>query len=330
MGGIYYFSADVKGLLFGSTKTRAEIVSDVRAEFTLVRNDTRTLQGELLNVISNRSLSCIAYFNNPPRYELDPVDARSFRDVAAVNDQLLSVYDSLAAAKARYDDACDNGTEFGATQAQETFQMLLPGLQALDPLDIELTQLEAGFAPTVTAAAPVSAPPTSAAEVAPTSPLVGVPGAATAEALPTAAPIVLATSAPLPADIKQHLAALYNIVDDVLDSRGASTLLVQYWQDVQATGSTGGCQITNPPAIPDDDVFIVESDFEASPDLRQAVQLIDSGLASLHDGWTRFQFACNATDLSNQWSLRLPEAQVAQNAFMAARVLLDQVKAAAS
>ncbi len=321
MAGVYYFSADLKGLLFGSTKSRVEVIDDVRSEFTLVRNDTRTLQGELLNVISNRPLTCIAYFNNPPRYVLDPVDARSFRDVAAVNDQLLSIYDSLSAAKLRYDDACNNGSAFGAEQAQETFQMLLPALQALDPLDIELTQIEAEVVPTVTAAAPVSAPPTSAGVVAPVG--------ATGEGMTTAEPINLAPAATLPADVKQHLAALYNIVDDVLDSRGASTLLVQYWQDVQQTGSTGGCQITNPPTIPDDNVFIVEADFEASPDLRQAVQLIDSGLASLHDGWTRFQFSCNAHDLSSQVTARLPEAQVTQNAFMAARVLLDQVKAAA-
>ncbi len=124
------------------------------------------------------------------------------------------------------------------------------------------------------------------------------------------------------------MAALYNIVDNVLDSRGASTLLVQYWQDVQQTGSTGGCQITTLPAIPVDDVFIVDSDLEASPDLKQAVQLIDGGLASLHDGWTRFQFACNAHSLGDEVAARLPEAQVAQNAFMAARILLDQVQAA--
>ncbi len=187
MGGIYTFRADVKGLLFGSTKSRAEIISDVRAQFTLVRNDTRTLQGELLNVISNRPLSCVAYFNNPPRYELDPVDARSFRDVAAANDQLLSIYDSLAAAKARYDDACNTGASFGPTEAQETFQVLLPGLQALDPLDIELTQLQANSLPPGTAAAPVSAPPTSpAGGVVPTSPPeAGVPAAATAEAAMT-------------------------------------------------------------------------------------------------------------------------------------------------
>ena len=329
MAGIYAFSADIKGLLFGSTKTRAEVISDVRSEFTLVRNDTRTLQGELLNVISNRPLSCIAYFNNPPRYVLDPVDARSYRDLAAINDELLSVYDSFSAAKVRYDDACNNGTEFGAAQAQESFQMLLPALQALDPLDVELTQVEAESLPPATAApatgataAPVNAPPTSAGgEVAPIV-------ATTAEAMTTAEPVTLAPVATLPPEIKQHLPTLYNIVDDVLGPRGASSLLVQYWEDVQATGSTGGCQITNPPTVPNNNAFIPEADFILSPDLERANQLVNSGLASLRDGWTRFQFACNAHSLADEVAVRLPEARVAQSAFEAARVLLDQVQAA--
>ncbi len=331
MAGVYAFSADIKGLVFGSTKTRAEIISDVRSEFMLVRNDTRTLQGELLNVISNRPLSCIAYFNNPPRYVLDPVDARSYRDLAAINDELLSIYDSFSAAKVRYDDACNNGTEFGAAQAQESFQMLLPALQALDPLDLELTQVEAGSLPTATTvpavpatgatAAPVDAPPTSSGEVAPVV-------AVTAEAMTTAEPVTLAPVATLPSEIKQHLPTLYNIVDDVLGPRGASSLLVQYWEDVQATGSTGGCQITNPPTIPNNNAFIPEADFILAPDLERANQLVNSGLASLRDGWTRFQFACNARSLTDEVAVRLPEARVAQSAFEAARVLLDQVQAA--
>ncbi|MCZ2094957.1 MAG: HEAT repeat domain-containing protein [Anaerolineae bacterium] len=73
---VYLYSPDIEGRLFGSTRPRSEVVASVLETFTLVKNDTRSLQTELLDVISTRPLSCTAFFNNAPIYRLDPVDAR--------------------------------------------------------------------------------------------------------------------------------------------------------------------------------------------------------------------------------------------------------------
>src|SRR5262249_49434332 len=97
---IFLFSDDIKGLLYGSTRSKAEIVSEVQQDFTLVKNDTRTLQTELLNAISNQPLGCIAFFNNPEPYDMNAVDRRSFGDVAGMVDQLNTAQASLADAKA--------------------------------------------------------------------------------------------------------------------------------------------------------------------------------------------------------------------------------------
>ncbi len=339
MAGLYIFRTDVQGLVFGSDKSHAEVIGSVRDSYTMIRNDTRTLQGELLNVISNRQLSCIAYFNNPAPYELDPVDARTYSDAAQITAELNSAYESLTAAKAHYDAACNNGVEFGAEQAQETFQMLLPALQTLDPIELELTQAEAQSAPAntpVSAPAATTIPPTNAPSVLPSTE--SNAAAVTAEASappttfalqsdlqlsPTIDPTIRAQANP-----KQYLSALRNIIDTVSDPRGASSLLVQYWMDVQQTGTTGGCSLTSPPTIPTNNIFIPESSLLVSPDLNRAVQLINSGLASLNDGWTKFQFACNSRTLQSEVESRLRDARVAQSAFEAASVLLDQVEAA--
>ena len=119
---------------------------------------------------------------------------------------------------------------------------------------------------------------------------------------------------------------LFNIVDDVTSTRGASTLLVQYWTDVQTSGSTQGCSTTSIPTIPNN-VFVPEADLEASPDLRDAVQLINNGLSALRTDWTNFQFACNSNGLQSKLSLELPNARVAADSFTAAGIKLQLVQA---
>src|SRR5690606_2605847 len=94
---------------------------------------------------------------------------------------------------------------------------------------------------------------------------------ATVELQPTIPPEVRAQANP-----KQYVRALYDIIDDVTAPRGASTLLVQYWEDVQQSGSTAGCDIVNPPAVPSNDSFIPEVNYQVSPNLGRAVQLINS------------------------------------------------------
>ncbi|MEP7293774.1 MAG: HEAT repeat domain-containing protein, partial [Chloroflexota bacterium] len=145
---LFLIRADVKGLIFGSTKPQAQVIAEARQAFTLVKNDTRKLQSELLDAIANRPLGCIQFYENPAPYQLDPVDARTFRDVAVIVEQLNTAQASLATAKARYDAACNEGAAFGATEAQETFQLLLPALQILDPLELALTQASVAAQPT--------------------------------------------------------------------------------------------------------------------------------------------------------------------------------------
>lgn len=211
---------NVKGLLFGSTKPHAQVIAEVQHSFNFIKDDTRTLQSILLDVIANRPLNCTAYFNNPTPYALDPVDANTFPDAADMVTELNSAQTSLASAKTLYDAACNNGATFGAAEAQQTFQLLLPALQILDPLEVKLTQAEAIQPTAIPSAVPTAAPTIPAAQ--PTAaPTVQAAATAGAQLQPTIPPEILAQGKP-----KSHLPALYNIIDDVTAPRGASTLLI--------------------------------------------------------------------------------------------------------
>jgi hypothetical protein len=307
---------EIRALIFPSSKPQAQVVAEAREAFNPVRNDTRTLQAELLDVIAGRPLGCIAYFNNPPPHSLDPADARTFRDVAVIVDQINAAQASLAAAKARYDAACNEGAPFEAAQAQETFQLLLPALQSLDTIELSLTQLES----TQTAAQPL---PTLAVLEEPTA----VPVEPTQSLLQ--GDVEMQTA--VPADVnaaaspKSHVPALFNLIDDVTSPRGAGGLLVQYWTDVQNSGATTGCSVPAP-AVPVNNVAIPEADFAASPDLRDAVAQINNGLNLLGTGWMDFQNACFSNALADRVSTELGEARLAMISFDAAEVKLSAVQ----
>ena len=317
---LFAFRNDIKGMFFGSSKSKAQVVAEASAAFEPIKNDTRTLQTELLDVISSRPLGCIAFFNNPAPYQIDPVDARTYRDVAAIAERVSAAQASLNAAKARYDAACNQGAEFGPAQAQETFQLLLPALQSLDSVELALTQAAAAGEAALqqsTASVPTTVPPTAVPAT------VETPGVLQSNVvLQTAVPAeVLAAGDP-----KAHLPALYNIIDDVTSSQGAGALLLQYWQDVENSGSTGGCTIPTPPTVPDMNITIPEADFTASPDLRTAVDQINNGLATLRVGWGVFREACNTNTLADRLATEIISARGAMNSFTAAQLKLDVVR----
>jgi hypothetical protein len=307
---IFMLRDDIKGMVYGSTRTRAEVVSEVRQQFTAVRDDTRTLQTELLSALSNQPMGCIAFFNNPAPFRLNSVDARTYSDVGAMAEQLSAAQASLATAKASYDAACNNGATFGAGEAQQTFQMLLPALQAIDPLEAQLTA-----AAQPTAIPPTPVPPTAVPTVAPTA-----APTLNAELSPTIDPEILAQANP-----KANLPALLDIVNNVMGPAGASTVLVNNWEQVQNTSSSPGCSIA-PPAIPTLTITIPDVDLQASPDLRNAVSSIRTGLDSLGIGWANFRTACNNRTLRDMVQAELSRARVANAAFTAAMQSLNNVQ----
>lgn len=278
---------------------RAAALAEIRARFDQVRADTENLQRQFQAVLGGDALDCTAYFNNVGPYALNSALGGQ-PDLAALTSQLNDVVTGLSSAKARYDDACFNDNPLPAQDVGPVFALLVPAVQAL---------------PTLEAALQAAEQPPTAIPVEPTATL--APTEAPTSVVPPTEPVALA-------DPLRHLPGLYSIIDNMTGSRGANTLLAQYWTDALSAGVTDGCNAAMP-AIPADYVLPPE-DAQAEPRLDEAVTLLNTGLNAVRDGWSDFAVACSARSLTQRAEAGLAAAQVANAAFQSAAAMLDLIR----
>jgi hypothetical protein len=312
-----------------SANNRAAVVAQLQPVFQRVRNDTTQLQTQLTRLLGGQQLDCAAFFNNPQPVTLSPADAAAYPDLNQVAVDLNAAIANFSAAFTRYDQAC-SGNPLPPEQVGTLLRGLVANINLFPTLEAELDS--AGSAQP-TAAPPTSAPVTEPTTVPPTAaPVVEPTTAPEQPVVPTTVPPtpVPPTSAPTvaidPASMRRHLNELYNRVDQVTQQRGASTLLTQYWIDVLDAGRTDGCNAAVP-GIPETYTVLPESDALNSPKLGQSVQLINTGLNALRDGWNKFQAACRNGELTTIAQREYQLALVASNTFTAARELLDELRA---
>ncbi|MBL8130829.1 MAG: hypothetical protein JNL42_03150 [Anaerolineae bacterium] len=324
MGVLFLFQNDLAGAVLGGRTDRTALLRDVRGYFTRVTDDTHTLQAEYLNVLGAQSLGCVSFFNAMQPYILDRRDAAAYRDISAVVADINQINSRIAQARTPYDAACaGDSASFGAQQASEIYLTLIPIFEKnglLERVELALTAAEANTTPPTripptavppTAAPPTALPPTTAPTNAPTTESAG-------QSAPTTAPAANF-------DANSVLPPLYDAVDAMIGSRGAATLLVQYWEDVGATGTTAGCDVPTIPDIPEN-VELDPAVLAGSTELARAVDLMNNGLTAIRDGWVDFRFACNSRNLMGELPSKLATARAAQSAFSAARTLLDAVR----
>jgi hypothetical protein len=285
---------------------RATLLSDIRQTFIALRDNTTTLQGEFQKALGGGTLDCTAYFNVVEPVQLFPEDAGGYPDIAQIVDRLNVAHANYATAYARFDSACIGTEPLSAEQVGPVYASLVSTIQTLPDLQTALDAAETGQEVILPTIAPTAAPPT--------------------EILPTELP----TNTPPPtteiniADPRAHLATLYGIIENVTADRGAGSLLEQFWEDVQGSGASSACGAAHPP-VPESYV-LPEADAQASPDLAEAVRMINVGLEGLRVGWTDFEFACNSNALAARSSQELAEIRAALASFQAAELLLNNVR----
>src|SRR5690606_12509791 len=101
------------------------------------------------------------------------------------------------------------------------------------------------------------------------------------------------------ATVNNHLIGLDFILQQMTDQRGAVKLLLQYWSDVRNAGVTDGCRPPYP-SIPANYPAIDSTLAERLPELKQAVDQINTGLELTRQGWLMFIDACNTSTLGTQ------------------------------
>lgn len=330
LGVLNVFRDNLKVALFpGLARDKVTIARELRQQFTPIKNDITTLQNQFANVVvTGGELDCTAFFNEPPPIPALPhLDSLTHGDLAALIERINAVQQRLVDAKAVFNAACFGGTPLTRETASGVYGDFVPSIQETGSIDAALVAI-LDNAPTPTPIPPTPVPATETP--IPPTPTLTPETPPTTEAQPGEAPAPIPTtegaSASSQANPARHLPALYAIVDRVTSTRGASSLLLRYWEDVQDSGRTDGCSAARP-EIPDNYTVLPEIDLQVSIQLSQAVTLINNGLAALRNGWNDFQSACSRGDMVTAYQQYAPLAQVTHDSFDSAVRLLDIVRA---
>ena len=247
---------------------------------------------------------CAAFFNGTSPIALDSADAAAHPEVAAAIKTINDAQAAVTAATTRYKAAC---FENQPLKTEELGSLLAPLVQAgrdLPAAQMILAAAEASSLITPTATPEPSITPAMTQAVAATA----------EEATPTLAPDIAGAD----------LVPIYNIVSRMLDPRGPNRLLMQYWQDGKSANRTEGCDAAQP-AIPDNYDLSAE-DAAASPQVVQAVDIMNEGLDGVRRNWARFATACASGTLSQSADQGLQIANAANEAFQTASTVLDAVR----
>lgn len=295
---------------------RAEALKTLRTTFEQMRQDVFTLQTQFQMVLGGGALDCAASFNRPASLALG---ASADADIAALAERINAALAVVETAYARYQAACSGAQPLSAAEAGPAYAPLIPVIQSLPEIEAALAAAAAASAVPTTTTAPVTPRPPTV-----TPALIGA-GTEEASPAPNGTPGPTSESTREEANPRAHLAPLYAIVDEMTSSRGAATLLVQYWQDVQRTGRTDGCSLMIPevPGI----YALPQADRDAAPLLGQAVDMLNSALEATRTGWVNFVLACNSRTVFARASQELTLARAALASYEVVQTLLDEVRA---
>lgn len=140
--------------------------------------------------------------------------------------------------------------------------------------------------------------------------------------VPTETPTPVTEPSLEPIVERGYVSDLIGIITQVNARDGAATLLLQYWEDVEASGRTVGCNLPQP-AIPVLDA--VPDDVLLDPDdtLERSWQQLINGLDQLQAGWDLFRAACDNPDgIGTQLALGIATARNARDLITASNTLL--------
>lgn len=306
-GGITLPSLGVALESSSDASPNEDIATQTRTAYTSVRNDLTTLQSQFQSVLTGGEVNCTAFFNLP-----DPIDTGD----ATLPEAQAGLVEAVNAGQAvvmagyqRLDSACYGDEPIEAAEVGALLAPVVTAQRALADLEPFLSS--------------PAAPAIASEEPSPTPTVVPTDAPPTETPLPTEIP---ATATPaLSTDPRDHVTALYGIIDSVSGPRNAVGLLRQVWTDTANAGTTRACSEPTP-LIPADYVLPPE-DGAALPELEQASEQVNLSLSLLRQGWNLFSGACASGTLLQQASVGLQTATTAEDALRVADGLLQSVRA---
>lgn len=285
---------------------------DIQAGLALDYLDTLNADADILreqfNVIGrdgSGSQDCAISFNRPPAFE--PSTA------GAADETFSSLVDTVNMTREEIDELvvlyirnCNNPAGLTQQQAAGSGSAAIAAQQTLVPARATLSFLNAQGP---NGAAPQALTPTP-------------DGPTDVPAAPTTTPTPAADADTLRAEAQTMQA----IISELTAFRGPAQTLVQYWTDVQNTGTSAGCN--QPPVTIQEGNYELELALQqALPPLAQAATNLNVALDLLRNGYAAFYSGCSAGNLDALVTDQLIAATTAQTALTDAQAALDQARA---
>jgi hypothetical protein len=278
-----------------NTPDTPEIVGMQLQEFyTALAADASTFQQQFLRVTREGGQDCNVTFNNPSVFVLSP-GGQAESTLVEIANTLNTVYESLNTLRDPFNQACaqnvpltrDDALNYGSVVVEVQRQLnTIPGLFGQVGMEV---------------ATQVVVTPTPE---------------------PTAVPE--ATATPNLTDARTHIASLELRIRQMVEPRGAASLMEVYWGNLREFGSSEGCR-QPAPIIPED--YILPEDIGNNfPALREATDNINLGLLLTRQNVTAFSAACQSEDPGEQVAERLQQITAAREAFQDAQDALDSLQ----
>jgi hypothetical protein len=269
----------------------------LRDFYIALRDDTDTLRAEFQEVSrpdGRGGQDCTIRFNNPDSVTLSPV-AQSNPALPDIAEQLNEVNENLTIAREAFRQACAEGRALTRDEVINEYGDEINAAQR--GLADVLPLLEEGN---------ITIPPTDAPDDTPQS-------APTPEA--TVDPQVLNT----------HVRTLEQIINDMTAQRGAASRVQTYWNDVESSGSSGGCNQIKEQIPPNYDV--PDEITERLPELERAEESVNLGLELTRRSQDAFFAACEDNTLTQVVGQQQDLITTAIEGFNNAQQNLDNLRA---
>jgi hypothetical protein len=275
-----------------STPDTPEIAGmQLQEYYTALAADASTFQQQFLRVTREGGQDCGVPFNNPQPFILSE-GGRAENALIEIANSLNMVRDALNTVREPFVQACsqnaaisrDLALEYGATVIEAQRQLSnIPGLFGQVGMEVATQVI---VTPTLE---PTDAPP------------------------PTATADLGAARA--------HIASLDLRIRQMLEPRGATSLMEVYWGNLREFGSSEGCR-QPAPVIPED-YLLPEEIGNSFLQLRDATDSVNLGLLITRQNVTAFAAACSSEDPAEQAAERLQQIATAREAFLSAQAILQ-------
>ena len=266
-------------------------VRDLQALYISIDEDARALQEQYNTITRQEAQNCGLVFNAPEALSTD-LNLANFPAIGELAEALEALRVTIEALRDPFQTSCRTGIAIARTQALRLGDELIAAQITLAQVPELFNAIDLNRVINNPDAAPVAtqAPDNVAATIAPS---------------------------PTFANLQVHALTATGVISEMSNLRGANTLLLQYWTDVQTGGATAGCREI-PPTIPQDYVLPAQDQALAPAALIDAIETLNLGLNLTRQSWAAFNIACSDNSLTEIVSAQIQFTQLAQEAYVSA------------